>query len=220
MRKQISSVFVVFVVSYEALASWPNLNLSIMSIYCSWNVLWVMLSRPLMWPCYRGDVMTLGFPMMIGGYSNDGTWQHLSLFLSGITSSGMMSSGGVVLVPVHIWKPSKISLTNAYLYLHAYVAFVITDDKHASWLFLFDTVVKCLCVSINAKSLQSFITYNCHFIILNWHKAFDATINKTHFNSFNCFELSLCIYKDCFYSPLFIYFYLHHFTFLSRLIYT
>lgn len=75
--------------------------------------------------------------------------------------------GGVVLVPVHIWKPSKISLANAYLYLHAYVAFVSTDDKHASWLFLFDTVVKCLCLSINAKSLHSFITYNWHFIVLN-----------------------------------------------------
>ncbi|KAA0709582.1 Rap guanine nucleotide exchange factor 2 [Triplophysa tibetana] len=60
--------------------------------------------------------MTLGFSSMIGGYSIDGTWQHLSLFLSGITSSGVMSSGDV-LVSVHRWKPSRVSLGNSYLIL-------------------------------------------------------------------------------------------------------
>lgn len=67
-----SWTWTLFVVSHEAEAAWPGLSLSIMSIYCFWNALWVMLSRPLMWPCYRGDVMTLCFPKMIGGYSNDG----------------------------------------------------------------------------------------------------------------------------------------------------
>lgn len=133
-----SWTWTVFVVSHD----WSRGCLtqsqpfSIMRIYCSWNVLWVMLSRPLMWPCYRGDVMTLGFPMMIGGSLTTGRGSTWACFCQALHHRGWCHQG-VVLVPVHIWKLSKISLANAYLYLHAHTAFVTqTINMQAGCFYL------------------------------------------------------------------------------------
>lgn len=84
-------------------------------------------ARPLMWPCYRGDVMTCWLVVTVTtGRPAPEVVGFFLLLLSGITSSGMMSSG-VVLVPVLSWKSSKISLTKACPYLHAHTTSVRTD---------------------------------------------------------------------------------------------
>lgn len=104
-----SWTWVLFVVSHEAEAAWPTLSLSIMIIYSSWNALWVLLSHPLMWPCYLSDVMTLYFLWWLVVTLTTGRGSTWACFCQALRHWGWCHQG-VVLVPVHSWMASKISI--------------------------------------------------------------------------------------------------------------